>query len=78
MFRIHCAQLFYNPSDHGTEGRLYEAESVRRFVGLSLSEARPGETTLLDFRHLLERHGLSKDLLEEINAHLESQGLGLR
>ena len=78
MLRVHCVQLFYNPSDPGMEDLLYEAESVRRFVGLSLSEALPDETTILNFRHLLERHRLGQGLLEEINAHLESQGLRLR
>ena len=78
MLRIHCVQLFYNLSDPGMEDLLYEAESVRRFVGLSLTEALPDETTILNFRHLLERHELGKGLLEEINAHLESQGLRLR
>ena len=78
MLRIHCVQLFYNLSDPGMEDLLYEAESVRRFVGLSLSEALPDETTILNFRHLLERHELGKALFDEINAHLESQGLRLR
>ena len=78
MLRIHCVQLFYNLSDPGMEDLLYEAESVRRFVGLSLSEALPDETTILNFRHLLERHGLGRGLLDEINAQLELQGLRLR
>ena len=78
MLRIHCVQLFYNLSDPGMEDLLYEAESVRRFVGLSLSEALPDETTILNFRHLLERYELGKGLMEEINAHLDSQGLRLR
>ena len=78
MLRIHCVQLFYNLSDPGMEDLLYEAESVRRFVGLSLSEALTDETTILNFRHLLERQQLGKGLFEEINAHLESQGLRLR
>ena len=78
MLRVHCVQLFYNLSDPGMEDLLYEAESVRRFVGLSLSEALPDESTILHFRHLLEKHGLGQGLLEEINAHLESQGLRLR
>ena len=78
MLRIHCVQLFYNLSDPGMEDLLYEAESVRRFVGLNLTEALPDEATILNFRHLLERHELGKGLLEEINAHLESQGLRLR
>ena len=51
---------------------------MRRFVGLKLSGALPGETTILNFRHLLERHRLGEGLLQEINAHLESQGLRLR
>ena len=78
MLRVHCVQLFYNLSDPGMEDLLYEAESVRRFVGLSLSEALPDETTILNFRHLLERHELGKALFDEINAHLGSQGLRLR
>ena len=78
MLRIHCVQLFYNLSAPGMEDLLYEAESVRRFVGLNLTEALPDETTILNFRHLLERHQLGQGLLEEINAHLESQGLRLR
>ena len=78
MLRVHCVQLCYNLSDPGMEDLLYEAESVRRFVGLKLSEALPDETTILNFRHLLERHSLGQGLLEEINAHLESQGLRLK
>ena len=78
MLRAHCVQLFYNLSDPGMEDLLYESDPVRRFVGLKLSDPLPGETAILNFRHLLERHELGKGLLEEINAHLESQGLRLR
>ena len=75
MLRVHCVQVFYNLSDPGMEDLLYEAESVRRFVGLRLSDPLPGESTILHFCHLLERHGLGLGLFQEINAHLESQGL---
>ena len=51
---------------------------MRRFVGLKLSGPLPDETTILNFRHLLERRSLGQGLLEEINAHLRSQGLRLR
>ena len=78
MLRVHCVPLCYNLSDPGMEDLLYEAESVRRFVGLKLSGALPDETTILNFRHLLEQHNLGPSLLGEINAHLESQGLKLR
>ena len=78
MLRIHCVQLFYNLSDPGMEDMLYEVESVRRFVGLRLSGPLPDETTILNFRHLLDKHELGTGLLEEINRHLESQGLRLQ
>ena len=74
MLRVHCVQLFYNLSDPGMEDLLYEVESVRRFVGLRLSGALPDETTILNFRHLLEKHGLGEALFEDINAHLASLG----
>ena len=60
------------------EDLLYESDPVRRFVWLKLSGPLPDETTILNFRHLLEKHQLGQSLLEEINAHLESQGLKLR
>ena len=78
MLRVHCVQLFYNLSDPGMEDLLYESDPVRRFAGLKLTGYLPDETTILNFRHLLERHNLGQGLLEEINAHLESQGLRLR
>ena len=78
MLRIHCVQLFYNLSDPGMEDMLYEVESVRRFAGLRLSGPLPDETTILNFRHLLEEHELGEGLFEEINRHLASQGLRLR
>ena len=51
---------------------------MRRFLGLKLSGPLPDETTILNFRHLLENHKLGQGLLDEINAHLEFQGLRLR
>ena len=49
---------------------------MRRFVGLRLSGTLPDETTILHFRHLLERHGLGETLFEESNAHLGALGTG--
>jgi len=77
MLRVHCLQLFYNLSDPAMEDTLYEIESMRRFAGVKLDRV-PDETTILNFRHLLERHGLGRKLFNEINAHLKEQGLILR
>jgi hypothetical protein len=64
MLRIHCLQQRYGLSDPAMEEKLYEIASMRQFAGLSLSRGVvPDETTILNFRHLLERHRLArKDL----------------
>jgi len=59
------------------EDALYEVESMRRFTGVSLDRI-PDETTILNFRHFLERHGLGKKLFKEINSHIQDNGLMLR
>ena len=78
ILRVHIVQLCYNLSDPAMEDLLYEAESVRRFAGLRLSEPIPDESTILHFRHLLERHGLGQGLFEEIKGHLAEQGVRLK
>lgn len=57
---VHCMQLFYNLNDPAMEDELYEIESMRQFAGLKLDRL-PDETTILKFRHFLERHGLAKN-----------------
>ncbi|QOJ21763.1 MAG: IS5 family transposase [Gammaproteobacteria bacterium] len=76
MFRIYCLQNWFNLSDRQTEDTLYEIESMRRFAGFGwITDALPDETTILNFRHLLEKYELTAVLLEAINAHLKTQGL---
>lgn len=75
MLRIHCLQQWYGLSDPAMEEALYEIASMRRFAGLLLSRGSlPDETTILHFRHLLERHGLARQPFEAINRHLQSKG----
>ena len=59
------------------EDRLYEVESVRRLTGIRLRKV-PDETTILNFPHLLGRHGLGKVLFASSKEHLAEQGLKLR
>jgi hypothetical protein len=61
MLRIYCLQQWYNMSDPSAEEALYDIQSMRAFCGLELGcDAIPDETTILNFRHLLERHELTK------------------
>ena len=78
LLRIHCVQLFYNLSDPAMEDALYDSVAVQRFVGLTARDPRPDATTILNFRHLLERHQLGEGLLATITQQLAAQGLRLR
>ena len=77
MLRVHCLQLFYNVSDPKMEDALYDIEPMRRFAGRRIGDPLPDESTILQFRHLLERHRLGEVIFEEINRHLKRQGLSL-
>lgn len=76
MLRLHLLQHWFNLSDPAAEEALYDSEAMRRFVGIDLGlEPVPDETTILNFRHLLERHGLGKALFERVNDYLASRGV---
>ena len=77
MLRIHFMQQWYALSDPAMEDALYEIESMRRFAGIELNED-PDESTILQFRRLLETHSLAPKLLAAVNAHLTAKGLLLR
>lgn len=78
MLRIYCLQNWFNLSDPAVEEALYDVISMREFVGIDLGrEPAPDETTILRFRHLLEKHGLGKRLFEEVGWHLQAQGMKL-
>lgn len=76
MLRLHFLQHWFNLSDPAAEEALYDSLSMRRFVGIDLGrEPVPDETTILHFRHLLERHDLGKVLFDRVNEHLAARGL---
>ena len=78
MLRVHLMQNWFALSDPAMEEALYEIASLRNFAGLKLSEPIPDETTILNFRHLLEEHELAEDILKAVNAHLARKGLLLK
>lgn len=79
MLRIYFLQQWYALSDPAMEDALLEIESMRRFAHIELIEdALPDETTILNFRHLLERHGLTQQMLQLINELLHAHGCLLK
>jgi transposase, IS5 family len=79
MLRIYFMQQWYGLSDPAMEDSLYDIESMRRFAGIDLEvDVIPDETTILNFRHLLEKHNLTKQLFEKTKKYLTEKGLLLR
>ena len=79
MLRIYFLQQWFNLSDPAAEDSLYDIESMRRFCGIELSDnAIPDETTILNFRRLLERHQLTEAIFRAVNRLLADQRLLLK
>lgn len=76
MFRIYCLQQWYNLSDPGAEEALYDSITMRGFAGgRTDADVIPDETSILNFRRLLETHQLTAHVFAQINAHLSERGM---
>lgn len=79
MLRIYFMQQWYGLSDPAMEDALYDIDSMRRFAGIDLAaDVIPDETTILHFRHLLEKHHLTRQIFENTKQYLAEKGLLLR
>ena len=79
MLRIYFLQQWHALADEALEDAIYDSQAMRTFAGIDLSvEAVPDATTLLKFRHLLERHGLTERIFEEAGALLCERKLLMR
>lgn len=79
MLRIHLMQQWYSLSDPAMEDALIEVPTMRRFAAIDmLSDRIPDETTILAFRHLLEKHNLGEGIFETVKSHLSKRGMTMR
>ncbi len=79
MLRISLLQQWFALSDPAMEDALYDSTSMQRFAGLELGQnSIPDETTILHFRHLLEKHNLTSKLFEAVNGLLQDKGILLK
>jgi IS5 family transposase len=74
MLRVHLMQNWFALSDPAMEESLYEIASLRTFAQLSLTEPIPDETTILNFRHLLEENDMAEDILKRVAAFVPRLG----
>ena len=76
MLRMYLMQTWFNLSDEGTEDAIYDSYAMRSFLGINfMTEQVPDATTLLKFRHLLEKHNIGEKIFTDIRDRLEESGL---
>ena len=79
MLRIHYLQQWFALSDPAMEEALHDMPVFREFAKLEDGVKRlPDETTILRFRHLLEKHDLATDMLRVVHDLLQAKGLMMR
>jgi IS5 family transposase len=79
LLRIHFMQQWFTLSDSAMGEALHDMPLFRDFAGLGGWDDRlPDESTILRFRHVLEKHKLAERILATVNLLLGAKGLMLR
>ena len=78
MLRVHFMQQWFTLSDPAMEEALHDIPLLREFAGLGWDTRIPDESTILRFRHLLEKHKLTDQILTLVNDLLRAKGLMLK
>lgn len=79
MLRIHFLQQWFGLSEPAMEEALFDVPMYGEFAQLPEGLVRlPDESTILRFRHLLEKHGLAAQMFAAVNATLGAKGLMLK
>ena len=76
MLRMYLMQNWFNLSDEGIEDAIYDSYAMRSFMHIDfLTEQVPDATTLLHFRHLIEKNEIGEKIFSDVKARLEKAGL---
>ena len=78
MLRTHFLQLWFTLSDPGMEEAFFDTPVYRQFAQLEEFARMPDESTILRFRHRLEKHKLAEKILAVVNDLLTQRGLLLK
>lgn len=78
MLRVHFMQQWFSLSDPGMEEAFFDTPLYREFAQLEELSRLPDESTILRFRHRLEKHKLADKILATVNDLLSAQGLLLK
>jgi transposase, IS5 family len=78
MLRVHFMQQWFSLSDPAMEEAFFDTPLYREFAQLSAFGRLPDESTILRFRHRLEKYKLADQILSTVNELLEQRGLLLK
>ena len=78
MLRIHFMQQWFSLSDPAMEEAFFDTPLYREFARLEEFGRLPDESTILRFRHRLEKHKLAEQILLTVNELLTQRGLLLK
>ena len=78
MLRIHFMQQWFTLSDPGMEEAFFDTPLYREFAQIEEFGRLPDESTILRFRHRLEKDKLAVKILGVVNDILTEQGLLLK
>lgn len=78
MLRVHFMQQWFTLSDPAMEEAFFDTPLYREFAQLEELGRVPDESTILRFRHRLEKHKLAEQILSTVNDLLTQQGLLLK
>lgn len=73
MLRVHSVQQYFSLSDLAIEETFFDIPLYREFAQINVHDRLPNESTILRFRHRLERHKLADQALAIVNHHLSAQ-----
>lgn len=75
MLRMYLLQTWFNLSDEGVEDAIYDSYAFRKFMKIDfMTEQVPDATTLLKFRHMIEKNHLGEEFFKAINRVMEATG----
>jgi IS5 family transposase len=78
MLRVHFMQQWFTLSDPAMEEAFFDIPLYRQFARLPEFGRVPDESTILRFRHRLEKNKLADAILDEVNTLLSQRGLMLK
>ncbi len=75
MLRMYLLQNWFNLSDEGIEDAVYDSYAFRKFMKIDfVNEQVPDATTLLKFRHMIEKNHIGEAFFNAIKRVMDATG----